>query len=84
MTFAVLLHPRVDMFIDKLEQQIAERIRKKLRLLREDPFRFLDHHEGADVFKLRIGDYRALIDVDSKKRIVFVRHLDHRKRIYKK
>ncbi len=84
MTFAVMLHPRVDRFIDKLERSVAERIRKKLRLLQDEPFRFLEHHEGADVFKLRIGDYRALIDVDSTKRIVYVRHLDHRKRIYKK
>ncbi len=84
MTFAVMLHPRVDRFIDKLERSVAERIRNKLRLLRDEPFRFLEHHEGADVFKLRIGDYRALIDVDSTKRIVYVRHLDHRKRIYKK
>ncbi len=84
MTFIVMLHPRVDRFIDKLERSVAERIRNKLRLLRDEPFRFLEHHEGADVFKLRIGDYRALIDVDSTKRIVYVRHLDHRKRIYKK
>ena len=84
MTFSVLLDPIVDRFIDKLEHDIAERIRKKLRLLTNDAFRFLEHHEGANVFKLRIGDYRALIDVDTKKRIVYVRHLDHRKRIYKK
>ena len=84
MTFTVMLDPHVDRFIGRMEHAVAERIRKKLRLLRDDPFRFLEHHEGADVFKLRIGDYRALIDVDSEKRIVFVRHLDHRKRIYKK
>ena len=84
MTFVVMLHPRVDRFIDKLEHSVAQRIRRKLRLLRDEPFQFLEHHEGADVFKLRIGAYRALIDVDSTKRIVYVRHLDHRKRIYKK
>ena len=84
MTFTVMLHPRVDRFINKLEHSVAQRIRKKLRLLQEEPFRFLEHHEGADVFKLRIGDYRALIDVNGAKRIAFVRHLDHRRRIYKK
>ena len=84
MTFSVLLHPRVDRFIYRLEKVIAERIRKKLRMLTDDPFRFLRHHQGANVFKLRIGDYRALLDVDLKGKIVFVRHLDHRKRIYKK
>lgn len=84
MTSTVLLHPRVERFIDRLEKGIAERIRKKLRLLKDDPFRFLRHHQGADVFKLRIGDYRALVDVNYKQQIVYVRHLDHRKRIYKK
>ena len=84
MTFSVLLDPIVNRFVDKLEHDIAERIRRKLRQLQDNPFRFLEHHEGANVFKLRIGDYRALIDVDRKKRIVYVRHLDHRKRIYKK
>ena len=84
MTFTVLLHPRVDSFICRLEKGLAERIRRKLRLLKDDPFRFLKHHQAANVFKLRIGDYRALLDVDLKGKIVFVRYLDHRKRIYKK
>lgn len=84
MTFTVLLHPRVERFIDRLEKGVSERIRKKLRLLKDDPFRFLRYHQGADVLKLRVGDYRALVDVDNKQHIVYVRHLDHRKRIYKR
>ncbi len=84
MTFSVLLDPIVDRFIDKLQHDIAERIRRKLRQLQDNPFRFLEHHEGANVLKLRIGDYRALIDVDTERKVVYVRHLDHRKRIYKK
>lgn len=84
MTFTVLLHPRVERFIDKLEKIIAERISNKLRLLEENPFHILRHHQGADVFKLRIGDYRALVDVDTKNQVVYIRHLDHRKRVYKK
>ena len=84
MTFRVLLHPKVEVVIDKLEHAVADRIRKKVRALEENPFRFLEHYEGPNVFKLRIGDYRALIDVDTSRHIVYVRHLDHRKRIYKK
>ena len=83
MTFEVKLHPRVARFIKRLDPILSERIRKKLRQLKDEPFRFLEHHEGADVFKLRIGDYRALIDVDAKRKVLLVRHLDHRRRIYK-
>lgn len=84
MTFQVLLHPKVERFVDKLEHVVAKRIRKKLRALEADPFRFLEHYEGPNVFKLRIGDYRVLIDVDTSRHIVYVRLIDHRKRIYKK
>tara|TARA_B100000315_G_C14571747_1_gene585935 strand:+ start:107 stop:349 length:243 start_codon:yes stop_codon:yes gene_type:complete len=47
-------------------------------------FLTLQHFEGKDYYKFRIGTYRALIDVDKQRKIVFVRHLDHRSKIYKK
>ena len=47
-----------------------------------DPFRYLEHFEG-EPHKLRIGDYRALIDVDQERRILWILVLDKRGRIYK-
>ena len=84
MTFSVELHPRVEAFLEKLEPLVAERIRAKLRHLKDAPFRFLKHYAAASVYKLRIGDYRALVDVDQTEQVVYVQHMDHRKRIYKK
>ncbi len=81
--YEIKISPEVNKFINKCDQQLTERIKKKLLMLTEDPFRFLEHYEGDDFYKLRIGDYRALIEVDNSRKIVFVRHLDHRKRIYK-
>ncbi len=59
-------------------------MREKLRLLKEDPFQYLEHFEGQDYYKLKVGDYRALIDVDKEQRIIFVQVLDHRSKIYKR
>jgi len=84
MNFSVKVHPKVGKFLHKCEKELSERVKRKLRLLTLDPFIYLEHFEGQDVYKLRIGDYRALVDVDSKRKIVFVRVLDHRKRIYKR
>ncbi len=81
MTFRVTLDPVVDKFLQKLDVQLRERIYEKFRSLRDDPFRFLEHYEG-EYYKLRIGPYRALVDVDRSRRIVFIRHFDHRSRIY--
>ena len=58
--------------------------KKKVSSIKENPFHFLEHYEGEDVYKLRIGDYRALIDVDFENKVLLVQVVDHRRRIYKK
>ena len=83
MSFKVKIHPKVSKFISKLEKSLSERVKNKLRSLKEDPFHYLEHYEGADFYKFRIGDYRALIDLDMNRKIIFVRFMDHRKKIYK-
>ncbi|HLD57304.1 MAG TPA: type II toxin-antitoxin system RelE/ParE family toxin [archaeon] len=80
----VLLHPNVDKFLNGLDSNIRERIKNKLRELKEDPFRFLEHFEGSDYYKLRVGDYRALIDIDFQNKLLKVQILDHRGKIYKR
>ncbi len=80
----ILLHPNVDNFLNRLDVALAERIKSKMRELKDDPFRFLEHFEGANYYKLRIGDYRALIDVDFKLKQLKVQVLDHRGKVYKK
>lgn len=83
MAYLVKLHPKVIKFIEKCDKSISNRIHKRLELLKENPFRYLEHYEGEDCFKFRIGDYRALVDVDNSRKIVFIQVLDHRGRIYK-
>lgn len=82
--YQVKLHPNVDKFLSKLDPQLENRIRDRLKSLRNNPFHYLQHYEGEEkCYKFRTGDYRALIDVDQTRKIIFVRVLDHRKRIYK-
>ena len=81
MTFKITLDPKVEKFLDKLEKNIALRIIDKLEELSEDPFRYLEHFEGEG-YKLRVGDYRAVVDVDFNKNVLIVRVLDKRGRIY--
>lgn len=71
-------------FLKKSEKKNAKRIMKKIDGVRKDPFRYLEHYEGDSCYKLRIGDFRALIDVDLKEKNLHVRVLDKRGRIYKR
>lgn len=82
MSFQVKFSNQATKFIRKLDNNLKERIKIKFKELSQDPFRFLEHYEGED-YKLRIGDYRALIDLDFNNKIIFVRIFDKRGRIYK-
>ena len=81
--FKVELHPKVFRFLQKLPKETKTRIIAKLKMLKENPFHYLEHYEKDNYYKLRIGDYRALIDIDFKNKIIEVQVLDFRKRIYK-
>ena len=51
----VMLHPLVDKFLRKLNKKLEQRMRDRLRKLKDEPFRYLEHLEGQDYYKLRIG-----------------------------
>jgi len=68
--------------LNKLEKNIKERIWEKLQLCKENPFRFLEHLEQIKGFKLRIGDYRLIIDVNISAKTLEILKLGHRKNIY--
>jgi mRNA interferase RelE/StbE len=81
MNFKIKFSKQATKFIRNLPNDIKERIKKKFKEVSEDPFRYLEHYEGDDCYKLRIGNFRALIDVDND--TLFVRIFDKRGRIYK-
>ncbi len=82
MSFIIEWDEKALNYLRKLPRDISERMLKKIDLLKEDPFRFLEHYEG-DYYKLRIGDYRALIDIDFDSKILTIQVLDKRGRVYK-
>ena len=82
MSYSVEWHPKVRKFLTKLPSDISTRIILKVEEVQENPFHYLEHYEGKDYYKLRVGDYRLLIDADLKNKILFIQVIDHRGRIY--
>lgn len=83
--WSAILSPDVQSFLAKQDKQIEVRLRKGLKKLEcGNPFHFLEHFEGQDYYKFRIGDYRALIDIDFSQKLIKVQVLDHRGVIYKR
>jgi len=69
-------------YLNKLERDIKERIWNKLQQCKESPFHFLKHLEEIDGYKLRVGDYRVIIDIDISSKVLKVLKIGHRKNIY--
>jgi len=69
-------------FLNKLENELKERMWNKLQLCKENPFRFLEHLEEIEGYKLRVGDYRLIIDVNNQDKSINVLKIGHRKNIY--
>jgi len=70
--------------LSKLPKEIASRIVRKVDSIKENPFHFLEHYEGEKVYKLRVGDYRILIDVDFSNKILKIQVIGPRYNIYKR
>ncbi len=70
--------------LNKLEPQIKERIWSKLQACKENPFRFLEPLVEIIGFKLRVGDYRVILDISSKEFTITVLKVGHRKNVYER
>lgn len=84
MSYEVKWTQKSNRILNKLPKETALRIWNKTQELKENPFRYLEHYEGDNCYKFRVGDYRLLIDVNFENKILMVRILDKRSRIYKR
>jgi len=72
--------------VRNIERAALDRILQKIRSLAEDPFpsgcRKLKGSSSS--YRVRVGDYRIIYEVDSETRTVTVFHVRHRKDAYQK
>ena len=68
----------------KLERSIQERIISALERIRIRPQSYITKLVGDPGYKLRVGDYRLIMDIDKGKLLVLVIKIGHRKNIYEK
>ena len=69
-------------FLKKLDKHEAEIIVNKIYSMRENPFRNLKRLQGDKFWRLRIGNYRAIVDVIVSKNKIYVVRIGKRPRVY--
>jgi len=80
--FTVLLHPKAAKTLEKLTKPLQQRITKRLQELRDHPERIGKQLQYSNFWSLRIGDYRAIYEINREKRQVIILFIGHRKKVY--
>lgn len=68
--------------LEKLDRAIAKRIVKKIEATANKPHGFFKQLTGRPEYKLRVGDYRVIANIDDSKQKILIQTLGHRKNIY--
>ena len=70
--------------LNTLPKEIKERIFKKIISSKENPFHFFERLTSRSEYKLRVGDYRVIADIDQSNKKVRIVFVGHRKNVYDK
>ncbi len=70
--------------LDKLESNSRERIIKSLERIRERPDAFVTRLVGESSYRLRVGDYRVILDLQKDVLIILVIEVAKREDVYKR
>ncbi len=68
----------------KLDRKIAQRIYTKLKAIADsdNPFLHIKKLTGVELFSLRVGDYRVVLDIRRGKLLILVVKIGHRRNVY--
>jgi mRNA interferase RelE/StbE len=83
-SYALDFASRVEKSLAALPEEMQYRILEELQVLTESPFA----HQGVKKLKdrpgyrVRVGDYRIIYEIDTKSRVITVLTIAHRSRAY--
>ena len=83
MVYEVIFSEKAEDQLKKLEKNIQERIISVLERIKVRPELYAVKLIGDRGYKLRVGDYRLILDIDKNKLMILVIKLGHRRNIYK-
>ena len=80
--YSIQIEKNAEDFLKRLQKKDAEIILNKIYSIRENPFRFLKRLQGEKLWRLRMGDYRTIVDVIVSMNKIIVLRIGYRKNIY--
>ncbi|MCZ7357466.1 MAG: type II toxin-antitoxin system RelE/ParE family toxin [Candidatus Methanoperedens sp.] len=82
MTYEIIFSDKALRQLKKLERNVQERIIAVLERIRVRPEAYVTKLVGDPGYKLRVGDYRVIMDIDNKILRILILKVGYRKNIY--
>jgi len=82
--FSIYFTDNSEKELGKLAKTIQKRIKAKLEKVSSDPMLFVKRLKGVDLFSLRVGDYRVILNIEWTGQKITVMKLGPRKNVYDK
>lgn len=82
MNFTVLLHPRAARFLERLEEPLKARIKKRMKELKDAPQEKGERLIHSPFWKIRVEDYRVIYEIDRSQRRIVILFIGHRRNVY--
>lgn len=84
MSYALAFKPSAEKELRKLSRDAIPRVVDAIRALADEP---RPHGcvklSGSQSWRIRIGNYRVIYDIDDKSRQIDVLHIGHRREVYR-
>ena len=82
LTYEVKIKPKALKQLKRLPKDITGRILNKVVFIKDTTQSFMKKLESKDIWSLRVGDYRVLIDLFEDKKLIEIIKVGHRREIY--
>jgi mRNA interferase RelE/StbE len=80
--YSILLHPKSGKYLSELKEPLRTRIKAALMELQYSPETKGDRLTPSAFWRIRVGDYQAIYEIDRKNETVVVLYIGHRSRVY--
>jgi mRNA interferase RelE/StbE len=85
-SYRVVLKPSVEKDLRSIPRPLVARVFKSIEALRDNPLpaQSVKLVEAQRLYRIRVGDYRILYEVDHKVRQIRVHYVRHRREVYRR
>jgi mRNA interferase RelE/StbE len=82
MVYKIIWSESASRQLGKLDRAVAKRILERVQQLEVDPLRYLRRLVGVPYYRLRVGDFRVIVEVIQDRLLVLVLKVGHRSAVY--